>query len=61
MDPTSLAIFLAVASQGSVTRAAAQLGRAPSNVTTRMQQLEAELGVTLFGRAGKRMRLTCAG
>lgn len=61
MDLLALDIFRAVAEHGSVTRAAEQLGRAQSNVTTRVQQLEAGLGVALFVREGKRMRLTAAG
>ncbi|UCJ16135.1 LysR family transcriptional regulator [Pseudomonas sp. MM211] len=61
MDLESLRIFSSVASELSVTRAASRLGRAPSNVTTRIQQLEAELGVELFVRAGKRMALSTSG
>lgn len=61
MDLSSLDIFEAVADTGSVTRAARQLGRAPSNVTTRVQQLEADLGVALYARNGKRMELTAEG
>ncbi|WP_394561301.1 LysR substrate-binding domain-containing protein [Aquipseudomonas alcaligenes] len=58
MDLNNLAIFRAVAREQSVTRAAQSLQRAQSNVTTRIQQLEAELGVSLFLREGKRMLLT---
>ncbi|MBX6030781.1 LysR family transcriptional regulator [Pseudomonas aeruginosa] len=61
MDLETLRIFSSVASELSVTRAASRLGRAPSNVTTRIQQLEAELGVELFVRAGKRMALSTSG
>lgn len=61
MDLASLAVFRAVAREQSVTRAAALLGRAPSNVTTRIQQLEAEIGVSLFQRDRKCMRLTAEG
>lgn len=61
MDFTSLAVFRAVAREQSVTRAAELLGRAPSNVTTRIQQLEAEVGVPLFQRDRKRMALTAEG
>ena len=61
MDLSSLEIFMAVAGQRSVTAAARQLGRAPSNVTTRLQQLERQQGVTLFARAGKQMTLTAEG
>ena len=58
MDLTNLALFRTVAREGSVTRAAQQLQRAQSNVTTRLQQLEEELGCALFLREGKRMQLT---
>ncbi|HBO7274012.1 TPA: LysR family transcriptional regulator, partial [Pseudomonas aeruginosa] len=55
---SSLEIFRAVAHEASVTRAAQQLQRAQSNVTTRIRQLEEDLGVELFLRDGKRMSLT---
>ena len=61
MDSESLRIFVAAATELSITQAAARLGRAPSNVTTRIQQLEAELGAELFVRSGKRMALSTAG
>lgn len=58
MNLSSLEIFRAVAREASVTRAAQQLQRAQSNVTTRIRQLEEDLGVELFLRDGKRMSLT---
>ncbi|MBG5179073.1 LysR family transcriptional regulator [Pseudomonas aeruginosa] len=58
MDLSSLEIFRAVAHEASVTRAAQRLQRAQSNVTTRIRQLEEDLGVELFLRDGKRMSLT---
>ncbi|ABC22452.1 LysR family transcriptional regulator [Rhodospirillum rubrum] len=61
MDLAALAVFRTVAREQSVTRAAELLGRVPSNVTTRVQQLEAEIGVALFQRDKKRMVLTAAG
>ncbi|WP_298232569.1 LysR substrate-binding domain-containing protein [uncultured Azohydromonas sp.] len=61
MDESSLEIFLAVAAELSITRAAVQLGRVQSNVTTRIQQLEKDLGVDLFRREGKRLSLTPEG
>ncbi|MBB6484633.1 LysR substrate-binding domain-containing protein [Rhizobium lusitanum] len=61
MDLSSIEIFLAVASDNSVTKAAKVLGRAPSNVTTRIQLLEEYLGVLLFSRDGKKMTLTQEG
>ncbi|PST21527.1 LysR family transcriptional regulator [Rhizobium sp. JAB6] len=61
MDLSSIEIFLAVASDRSVTKAAKAVGRVPSNVTTRIQQLEDDLGVRLFSRDGKKMTLTKEG
>ncbi len=61
MDLSSLEIFLTVAEEGSVARAAKRLMRAPSNVTTRVQQLEEQLEVPLFSRGGKKMALTVEG
>lgn len=61
MDLSSLDIFEAVAEHRSITRAAQAIGRAPSNVTTRIQQLEQDLGAVLFSRDGKRMTLTREG
>ena len=42
LDLAALDIFRTVAAEGSVTRAAERLGRVQSNVTTRVQQLEAD-------------------
>ncbi len=40
--------FFAVVLEGGLTRAAEQLHRVQSNVTTRIHQLEQLLGVSLF-------------
>ncbi len=61
MDLSDLRIFSAVVREGGVTRAADHLGRVQSNVTTRVRQLEDDLGVKLFSREGKRLKLTAAG
>ncbi|GAA0755036.1 LysR family transcriptional regulator [Ideonella azotifigens] len=61
MDLSSLDIFCVVADELSVTRAADRLQRAQSNVTTRLRQLEEQLGTALFLREGKRMTLTPEG
>lgn len=61
IDPVALEIFQSVAQEGSVTRAAERLGRAQSNCSTRIQQLEEQLGSALFVREGRRMQLTPAG
>lgn len=51
----------AIEQQGSFARAAEVLHRVPSAVTYTVQKLEADLGVQLFDRSGKRPRLTEAG
>ena len=56
-----LRIFLAVVESGGVTRAAEQLHRVQSNITIRIRQLEEKLGVDLFTREGRRLRLAPAG
>lgn len=61
LDLAALDIFRTVAAEGSVTRAAERLQRVQSNVTTRVRQLEADLGTPLFLREGKRMALTPEG
>src|ERR1700729_4364819 len=61
MDLSDLKIFATVVREGSVTRAARRLHRVQSNVTTRIRQLEQDLGVTLFIREGKRLHLTPTG
>lgn len=61
MDHTNLEIFRTVADELSITRAAKRLGRVPSNVTTRIQQLEEELGVDLLLRDGNRISLSAEG
>jgi DNA-binding transcriptional LysR family regulator len=61
MDLSDLRIFSAVVREGGVTRAAERLHRVQSNVTTRIRQLEENLGTPLFVRAGRRLHLAPAG
>lgn len=61
MDLSDLRIFAAVVREGGVTRAAERLHRVQSNVTTRIRQLEEDIGVALFVRQGKRLHLAPAG
>lgn len=61
MDLVQLEIFKAVAEQGSISAAAQLIHRVPSNLTTRIKQLEQDLGVELFIREKSRMRLSPAG
>jgi DNA-binding transcriptional LysR family regulator len=61
MDLDDLRIFRAVVQEGGITRAALQLHRVQSNVTTRVRQLETSLGVDLFLREGRRLEVSPAG
>ena len=61
MDVDALTTFAAVARCGGIGRAALQLHTVQSNVTTKVKQLEAELGVGLFHRHSRGMTLTVAG
>jgi DNA-binding transcriptional LysR family regulator len=61
MELSDLVIFQAVVEAGGVSRAANKLHRVQSNITTRVRQLEKKLGVELFVREGRRMRLSPAG
>lgn len=61
MDLSDLRIFQAVIEEGGITRAAERLHRVQSNVTTRIRQLEDDLGVDLFVREGRRLHLAPAG
>jgi DNA-binding transcriptional LysR family regulator len=61
MDLAALTIFRAVVRENGITRAAAKLNRVQSNVTTRIKQLEEQLGTELFIRDGRRLVLTPAG
>lgn len=61
MELSDLAVFRTVARSGGVTRAAQQLHRVQSNVTTRIKKLEERLGVALFVREGRGMRLSAPG
>ena len=61
MDLSDLRIFQAVVEEGGITRASRKLHRVQSNVTTRVKQLEEDLGTQLFIRDGKKMHLSPAG
>lgn len=54
VDLRDLSFVAKVAETGSVTAAAGHLGCVQSNVSTRIRQLESDLGVKLFSRAGRR-------
>jgi DNA-binding transcriptional LysR family regulator len=61
MDLMDLSIFRTVVNEGGITRAAERLNRVQSNITTRVRQLEEDLGVSLFIRESKRLHLSPAG
>lgn len=61
MDLAALEIFRTVVEQGGINRAAQRLHRVPSNVTTRIKQLEQKLGTQLFVRERRRLVLTAEG
>ncbi len=61
MELRHLQTFQAIVRTGSFLQAAEELQYAQSTITLHIQQLEAELGVKLFARQGKKMQLTKAG
>jgi DNA-binding transcriptional LysR family regulator len=61
MNLSDLEVFKAVVEEGGVIRAARRLHRVPSNVTTRIKQLEADVGVSLFHRDRQRLHLSPTG
>lgn len=61
IDLEALHIFRTVVQEGGVVRAAARLNRVQSNVTTRIRQLETQLGVQLFRRQGRTLSLSAEG
>jgi len=56
-----LRYFLAVVDEGSVTRASARVAVAQPSLSRQLRGLEAELGVTLFDRSARALRLSPAG
>jgi LysR family transcriptional regulator, nitrogen assimilation regulatory protein len=61
MELRSLHYFVRIAELGSITRASAHLHVAQPALTRHIQRLEDELGVTLFTRANRGVRLTEGG
>jgi DNA-binding transcriptional LysR family regulator len=61
MDERRLRYFLAVVDEGSVTRAAQRLRVAQPSLSQALRAFEGELGVQLFQRVGRRLRLSTAG
>ena len=61
MDVADLKVFDAVARLGSMSRAALELHTVQSNVTGRIRSLEGEVGVALFERHVRGVKMTPAG
>ncbi|WP_136683971.1 LysR family transcriptional regulator [Falsirhodobacter xinxiangensis] len=61
MDTRQLRTLLAIAEQGSFSKAAAHLNLTPSAVSQQMQSLEVEVGVPLFDRSSRPPRPNTAG
>jgi DNA-binding transcriptional LysR family regulator len=61
MTLQQLSYFLAAAEHGSFSAAATSLHMAQPSLSEQIRRLEAELGVPLFLRAGRRLELTEAG
>lgn len=61
MDSNLLKIFVAVANNRSISLGANELGFAQSNVTSRIKQLEKNIGYSLFHRVPKGVILTTEG
>ena len=61
MNFADLQVFKTVVEEGGIVRAARKLHRVPSNVTTRIQHLEAAVGMPLFHRDRQRLHLSPSG
>lgn len=61
METRFLETFLMVVQHGSLAEASRRLGITPAAVAQRMQALEADIGLPLLSRAGRRVRPTEAG
>jgi LysR family transcriptional regulator, carnitine catabolism transcriptional activator len=61
MDESKLGYFLAAVEEGSVTRAANRAHIAQPSLSQALRALERELGVDLFVRVGRGVRLSSAG
>ena len=58
MDLHHLKTFITVSAESSVTKAAHRLHMTPSTISGHIKTLEEELGITLFERTARGMKLT---
>ena len=56
-----LRVFIAVAKQGGVTRAAEELHLTPPAISMQIRDLESDVGLPLFDRSGRGLALTTVG
>lgn len=61
MEIVALRTFKAVVDEGGIKGASEKLNTVQSNITTRIQKLEDELGSKLFTRVGRKLELTTTG
>jgi len=61
LDPLWLQSFVAICRLGSVTRAAREVHRTQSAVSTHLRQLEAAVGVRLVARSTRSLSVTAEG
>ncbi|MGQ3355882.1 MAG: LysR family transcriptional regulator [Phreatobacter sp.] len=61
MNADDLVLFDAIVASGGVSAAARRLGLPKTTVSRRLVRLEATLGIALFDRTGRKLRLTRAG
>ncbi|SDS63108.1 DNA-binding transcriptional regulator, LysR family [Paenibacillaceae bacterium GAS479] len=61
MDMRQLNYFVTIAREGQITRAARLLHMEQPPLSRQLKQMEEELGVVLFDRVGRSLRLTAAG
>jgi DNA-binding transcriptional LysR family regulator len=61
MNFTDLQVFKAVVEEGGIVKAAHKLHRVPSNISTRIKQLENAVGIPLFHRDRQRLHLSPSG
>jgi DNA-binding transcriptional LysR family regulator len=61
MNFADLQVFKAVVEEGGIVKAAHKLHRVPSNISTRIKQLETAMGIPLFHRDRQRLHLSPSG